>query len=233
MRFIGGCLLALMSTLIFSTRSLAEEISPGPGFSMVYAMELKSEGKVSRETLSLGFSGVTEQGYRQLELTLGAGDGALRYRADYLDRGDDPPFASSRFENLVTWDGEWFSLSPDEAELLKDLQEMAARLSGDTWDAESTFVVGGSELRCRRYSFTSSGEQTQAGESVRIRIVQAVRGEIWVCPELPFGGWVQYHEERRARKISELAGRVFQGAEEISDEMWTLKDLVFHPNKTN
>ena len=193
------------------------------GLSLEYSMEMLSEGRRSEERLLLSLPEQIDAERWRLELTLG--EGASRYRALYTTAGPASAFAASRFEQMECWEESWLPVDPADLDLLATLVDMEARLSGRSWEAESTFIISGRELVCRRYTIADSLETVQEGESVTLRTRQVLRGEVWLNEDLPFGGWVRYREECSARKISEFAGRLFEGKEERTRETWTLTAL--------
>ena len=195
-----------------------------PGLLLGYRVEILGAGKQSEEQLELRVQDAAGSDLWRLELELGRD--AVRYRALYSSAGDRSPFDATRFESVETWEDGWHRVDPTQMEILSTLQEMEGLLAGKSWDAESTFVVGGRELPCRRYAFADSTQDVQIGESVVLRTVTHRRGEAWLTEDLPFGGWVRYHEERRSRKFSEFGGRRFEGDEESSRETWTLSELT-------
>jgi len=193
------------------------------GLSLSYRMEMLSEGRRSEERLRLTV--LESIGPEQWLLELSLDEVDARYRARYRSGGSASAFADSRFDRVESWDGAWRPIDSDELDFLASLRDMEGRVGGRTFEAESTLTVGSGELVCRRFTFADSSVSVQEGESVTLRTRLHVRGVVWLCDELPFGGWVRYHEDRRAQKTSEFAGRSFAGNEERSRETWTLESI--------
>ncbi len=121
---------------------------------------------------------------------------------------------------------------PADIELLTLLAEMQGRIERSRPVADSSLTVGGHAWRAQRHALADTSETVQQSASVTLTRQVLAQGTAWVAAELPFGGWLRYEEERRARKISELGGRRFVGEEETSRELWTLVDLgPATPNK--
>ena len=214
-------ILILLSVLAM-TRSGSADAPLRPGLRLEYSMEIMSEGQVREERLTLELGERTETGLWRLELRLGEDGSATRYRALYDDEGAGSPFLAKRFSEVASWEGDWIPVAARDLELLDLLRNMETRLRPSASAPDSTFSIDGRLFSCRRHALSDSSETAQEGESVSLRRIQTIKGEAWVTDELPFGGWVVYREERRARKISEFAGRRFEGREELSVETWRL-----------
>ncbi|MCP4547896.1 MAG: hypothetical protein GY835_15645 [bacterium] len=220
------CLFLLFS-MLNPTRSQGSVKAPlGPGFSLEYRVEVLNEGQRRDETLTLKVIEEAAPNAWRLELRLGDEESDLRYQAVYRDGGDSSAFALERFTETCFWDEGWAPVAPADLELLATLSAMEEHLRPVETGADSTMTVGGRALMCRYYSLSDSSEVVQEGESVTIRTNQFVKGDAWICDEVPFGGWVRYREERIATKVSEFGGRSFTGNEERSEETWILVSMT-------
>ncbi|MBN2170335.1 MAG: hypothetical protein JW819_03320 [Candidatus Krumholzibacteriota bacterium] len=196
-----------------------------PGLFLDYRLEVLSEGQRSEDRLRLEVGEQAVPGCWRITLRLGDGEDAARYRALYDETASGDPFADARFDSVAEWrEGGWRPLAAGDLAVIDALREVHGRLAGRGAEAESVFVVAGRELAACRVAFADTTESVQAGETVTLRTVTVRRGEVWTSGEVPFGGWLRYREERRARKVSELGGRRFEGAEETTVETWVLAD---------
>jgi hypothetical protein len=221
---------SLLLSLIDARRSEAVSLLP-PGFFMEYRVESFSEGRRSEERFRLLVREDLGADRRLLELSLNSGS---TYRAVYQTApGPAGPFAAERFERVEgREDGQWQPLVPADIELLALLSAMQERIERSHPVADSSLTVGGQAWRAQGHALADTSETVQRSASVTLTRQVLAQGRAWVAPELPFGGWLLYEEERRARKISELGGRRFVGEEETSRELWTLVDLgPATPNK--
>ncbi len=114
------------------------------------------------------------------------------------------------------------ALDSSSLSLLADLDRMQSQLADATVVGDSLFFIGDTEWAARSYTLSDSSSSVQRSESVTLIRITSSRGRAWIGAELPFGGWLRYEEERRTRKISEFAGRRFEGEEAVSRELWTL-----------
>ena len=202
-----------------------------PGFFMEYRVESFSEGRRSVEHFRLVVREDLGADRRLLELSLDSG-GA--YRAVYLaGAAAAGPFALERFERVEGWqDDRWQPLVPADIELLTQLAEMQGRIERSRSMADSTLTVDDRAWSARRYALADSSASVQRSASVTLTRQVLAQGAAWVTADLPFGGWLRFEEERRARKISEIGGRRYVGAEATSRELWTLVALSpVAPNK--
>jgi len=201
-----------------------------PGLFLDYRLEVLSEGQRSEDRLRLEVGDQPSPGRWRVMLRLGEGADAVRYRALYDETLPGGPFAEARFDSVAEWhENGWRSVPAGDLALVDDLREVCNRLSGLAAEAESLFVVSGRELASRRVAFRDTLESVQAGETVTLRTVTVRSGEAWTSGAVPFGGWLRYREERRARKVSEMGGRRFEGAEETTVETWVLADARLAP----
>jgi hypothetical protein len=182
-----------------------------PGLFLDYRLEVLSEGQRSEDRLRLEVGEQAVPGCWRITL--------------YDETAPGDPFADARFDSVAEWrEGGWRPLAAGDLAVIDALREVHGRLAGRGAEAESVFVVAGRKLAARRVAFADTTESVQAGETVTLRTVTVRRGEVWTSGEVPFGGWLRYREERRARKVSELGGRRFTGAEETTVETWVLAD---------
>ena len=231
MRAACWALTASLFLGFFTARQSGATSPLQPGFFMEYRVESFSEGRRSEERFRLVVREDLGADRRLLELSLDSG-GA--YRAVYQTAaGAAGPFALERFERVEgREDGKWQSLVPADIELLAQLAEMQDRVERSQPVADSTLTLAGRAWHARRYALADSSEAVQRSASVTLTRQVLAQGTAWVADDLPFGGWLRFEEQRRARKISEIGGRRYVGAEETSRELWTLVALsAAAPNK--
>lgn len=183
-------------------------------------MELISEGQRREETLRIVVGEESESGLWRIELNLGGDE--FRYRALYDADAPGPVFDPRRFARVEVWENGWLAQSSEEIAILETLRAVERRVTDSHFVADSILTVGEQEFVCRAVSFDDSTESVQRGETVSIRIVETTVGHVWLCDDLPLGGYVRYVEERSARKHTEFAGRSFAGDVERTRETWTL-----------
>jgi hypothetical protein len=231
---VRGACWALTALLVLgfgvARRSAAADPLP-PGFFMEYRVESFSDGRRSEERFRLLVREDLGGGRKRLELSLGGGSS---YRAVYQAApGTAGPFAVARFERVEgLTDGAWQPLVPADIELLALLAEMQDRLERSRTGADSVITVGGRPWPAQHHALADSSETVQRSASVTLTRQVRTTGAAWVTSALPFGGWLRYEEQRSARKVSEIGGRRFVGAEELSSEHWSLVDLgTAAPNK--
>lgn len=213
---------AAAALLIIGFEARAEGAAfPAPGFFMEYRVEAFSEGRRSEERFRLAVAEDLGGERRLLTLTV---DSGTSYRAVYLaGPGEAGPFALSRFESVESREnGRWQPLVPDEIDLLSTLAGMQARIVAGHAETDSTLSIGGRAYAAQRFALADSSESTQRSASVTLTRRIVSRGQAWICPALPFGGWLRFEEEREARKVSEIGGRRYVGEPEMSREVWTL-----------
>ncbi len=222
MRFlvvVGTVFLAFMS----SARDGNAKALLSPGFFMEYRVELLEGGKRSEESFRITVLDSLAPAAWRIELALGGG---ARYRSEYVGDGFETPFAVERFSSTeVAEDGRWLPLDPGSLDLLDSLRAMAGRVGSAVAGGDSLFTIAGSAWLAQGCTIADSSEKVQRSESVTLTQNSTSRGRAWVCEGLPFGGWLHYAEERRARKVSEFGGRRFEGEESRSRETWNLVDL--------
>lgn len=190
---------------------------------MDYAVEVLEEGRRSEESFRLEVIGAPAPGRWELELRVGDGQ---RYRCRYAGDGYATPLAPERFLGAeVEEQGRWRPVDPASLELLDTLRAMQQRIRSSDAGADSLFALAGDVWPARAHALADSSVSEQSSESVKLTWITVSAGEAWVSEALPFGGWLRYEEHRRARKVSEFAGRRFEGAEAESRELWTLQDL--------
>ncbi len=191
-----------------------------PGLFLEYRVELREGGQLQEENFRLDVLEALGEDTWHLELRIGSGD---RYRCDYSANGDSSTFAPERFSRMSHHlDGRWEALDSSSLSLLADLDRMQSQLADATVVGDSLFFIGDTEWAARSYTLSDSSSSVQRSESVTLSRITSSRGRAWIGAELPFGGWLRYEEERRTRKISEFAGRRFEGEEAVSRELWTL-----------
>ncbi len=219
-------LLAVAFSLLTTSTRPGGAVTPlAPGLFMEYRVELREGGQLSEESFRLDVVEALDDGFWQLELTVGEKD---RYRCTYTNAGQAALFSSDRFSQVShEVAGLWEPMDASSLSLLADMDRMQSMLAAATTEGDSLFTVGGEQWPARIYVLSDSSTSVQRSESVALSRITLSRGRAWICPELPFGGWLSYKEERRTRKISEFGGRRFEGEEAVSLELWTLVNVGF------
>ncbi len=209
-----------LSFMTIMTRPGSATAPLAPGLFMEYRVELREGGQLGEESFRLDVLDALADDTWRLELRIGNGD---RYRCDYSATGVSGTFAPERFSRMSHHlDGRWEVLNPSSLSLLADLDRMQSQLADATVEGDTLISIGQAEWAARSYILNDSSTSVQRSESVTLSRVTMSSGRAWICADLPFGGWLRYEEERRTRKISEFAGRRFQGEEAVSQELWTL-----------
>lgn len=209
-----------LSLVTILTRPGSAEAPLEPGLFLEYRVELREGGQLHEESFRLEVLEASGPGIWQLELLVGKSD---RYRCEYELLSDGGPFSPSRFGGIRQQvEGRWELIDGGAVPLLDDLDRMQSQLAGTAVVGDSLFSIDGVAWPAQGHAVNDSISAVQSSESVTLTRITRSRGWAWLSPDLPFGGWLSYEEERRARKISEFAGRRFEGEEAISRELWRL-----------
>lgn len=216
-------LLAAMA-LIGITGPGRGELPLQPGLSAAWRIELLAEGRRSEERFRVFVAEEVEAGLWRLDIEHGE-EG--RHRVLYRAGGDLPAFDARRIAEMDAWrDGRWTPMDPAELTLLDRVREMELSLAGAESLGDTLYLLpDGQRLQCRRLRLDDEGEALQEGESVRLRTLWKVTGEVWISPKVPLGAWVLYREERVTKKYSEFGGQSFEGETQTSSTVWTLAEL--------
>ncbi len=214
---------SLVFVIAISARPAGGEPLLEPGLSLVYRMEMISEGQRSDETLRVDVGDRSSSGLWNIELILGGAE--LRYRALYEADGPGPVFSDHRFVKLEVWDSGWRESALNDVEVLTTLRDIEARVAAMPAAADSTIDVSNRSLACHSLSFSDSSTSVQRGETVTLSIETRSYGHLWISDDVPFGGWVRYEERRDARKTTEFSGRSFAGEVEQTQETWQLESI--------
>ncbi len=217
----------LASTLLLTTTvRIGSATAPlSPGLFLEYKVELFEGGRRTEDGFRVAVIDSLGAGHWRLELSTGGGE---RYRCLYTEGGESSPFARERFADVLREEEEgWTLLDASALDLLDDLAAMQERLESGEAMGDTLFVLGGRDWEGRGLALADSSEAVQRSESVTITKRTVSRGRAWVCPDLPFGGWLCYDESRGTVKISEFGGRRFEGPESRSRELWSLVEIGY------